>query len=108
MTPLSLTRLSLVGALFVSTSAAMIGMAEARTYTAEEFVNRDRCYEAVRMPAIVEYNTRGIHVSDATRSWVGNPQVDGSLVISDYDDPVYIQTRRIVDDQHVTLVPTAC
>ncbi|MBV6658996.1 MAG: hypothetical protein KI785_14630 [Devosiaceae bacterium] len=108
MTSLPINRLLVAGLVVAGTSVASLGVAEARTFTTEEVINRDRCYEAVLMPAIVEHNTRGIHVSSASRTWVGNPQVAGSHVIHQCNDPVFIQTRRIVDDQHITLVRKSC
>ena len=82
--------------------------AEAKTYTKRKHINRDKCYRAKRVPALVEYNTRGRLVRGPSRSWRGNAQRHGSLVVDKYHDPVYIQTSRIVEDQHVTLVPTGC
>ncbi|MGD1887991.1 MAG: hypothetical protein ACFB01_12895 [Cohaesibacteraceae bacterium] len=105
---ISLAKTALAGGLVLGTLAATMSVTQARTFTEDEYINRDRCYEARRIPALVEYNTRGHLVSTSSRHWVGNPQVDGSLVVNHYNDPVYIQTRRILEDQHVTLVPVAC
>ncbi|MCB1467133.1 MAG: hypothetical protein KDK08_08310 [Rhizobiaceae bacterium] len=106
--------LSSAAAAAVFSSSLALGLAvstdnaQARTYTKQKYFNRDKCYRAVRVPATVEYDTRGIKVRDASRSWIGNPQRHGAKVIDKYNDPVYIQTQRILEDQHVTLVPTGC
>lgn len=104
----SLTNYALVGSVALGGMVAAVATSEARTFTEDEYINRDRCFVAQRVPALVEYNTRGHHVASASRSWSGNPQVDGSLVVHQHHDAVYIQTRRVLEDQHVTLVPTDC
>jgi hypothetical protein len=80
----------------------------AKTYTKSEYINRDKCYRVKKIPATVEYNTRGIKLRDASRSWSGNLYKHGGKVVDKYHDEVYIQTRRVVEDQHYTLVPTGC
>ncbi|MCB1439377.1 MAG: hypothetical protein KDJ63_06335 [Nitratireductor sp.] len=89
-------------------SLGVVGSASAKTYTKSEYINRDKCYIAKRIPATVQYNTRGVKLRDASRSWVGNAQRHGAKIIDKYHDPVYMQTRTVVEDQHVTLVPSKC
>ncbi len=104
----SIAKTALAGGLVLGTLAATVGITQARTFTEDEYVNRDVCYEAQRIPALVQYNTRGHLVSGPSQSWVGNPQVDGSIVRRAHHDAVYIQTRRVLEDQHVTLVRVPC
>lgn len=82
--------------------------AEAKTYTKHEYQNKDRCYRVKKVPATVEYNTRGILVRESSRSWTGNFHKHGSKVVDKHHDPVYIQTKRVLEEQHTTLVPTSC
>lgn len=104
----TLTRYAVVGTVALGGMSAMIASGEARTFTEDEFINRDRCFVAERIPALVEYNTRGELVQNSSRSWVGNPQVSGSLVVDQHNDAVFLQTRRVLEDQHVTLIPVPC
>ena len=108
----TLTNIALATALAVSgafgTVAMSTGEAEAKTYTKHEYINRDKCYRVKKVPATVEYNTRGIKLQDASRSWVGNLRKHGAKVKDQYNDEVYLQTRRVIEDQHYTLVPTGC
>lgn len=93
---------SVISGIGLSTSAS------AEVYTKREYVNRDVCYRARKIPALVSYNTRGIKLQDASTSWVGNMQRSGARVVQRYYDEVYIQTREVVEDQHVTLIPVSC
>lgn len=81
---------------------------EAKTYTKREHINRDKCYRVKKVPALVEYNTRGIKVRDSSRSWSGNFHKHGGVVRDKYHPDVYIQTRRVVENEHTTLVPVSC
>lgn len=83
-------------------------VASAEVYTRKEQINRDVCYQSRRVPATVAYDTRGIKLKDSSRSWEGNMQRNGGLVRDRYNDEVYIQTRRVVENQHMTLVPVPC
>ncbi len=107
-----LFRVLLAGSMAVSSLAVVLGVSvgsvEARTFQADKYFNRDKCYKARRVPAIVEVNTRGRLLRKSTRSWIGNAQRHGAKVVNKYHDPVFITTNRIVEDQHVTLVPTKC
>jgi hypothetical protein len=87
---------------------ASVDSANAEVYTRKERINRDVCYQSRRVPATVAYNTRGIKLRDASRSWEGNMQRHGAQVRDRYNDEVYIQTREIIEDQHMTLVPVPC
>ena len=84
----------------VGTTAAV-----AETYTVRE--NQSRyvaCYNRVYVPATVEINTRGELVRESSEAWetsagnwnrVRNPSV-------------YIQTRRVLEEDHYTLVRKSC
>lgn len=82
--------------------------AEAKVTQKWEYTNKDKCFKSVRVPATVEYNTKGKLKHAASRVWTGNPQKAGSIVRDKYNDAVYFQTRKVIEDQHVTLVPTKC
>ena len=87
---------------------ATVNSANAEVYTRKEQINRDVCYQSRRVPATVAYDTRGIRLKDASRSWEGNMQRDGGFVRDRYNDEVFIQTRKVVENQHMTLVPVPC
>ncbi|THV09805.1 hypothetical protein [Rhizobium rhizophilum] len=87
---------------------ASVGVASAEVFTRKENINRDVCYQSRRVPATVAYNTRGIKLKDAARSWDGNMQRHGARVTNRYHDEVYVQTREVIEDQHMTLVPVPC
>lgn len=105
-------RIAVAAAMIISSFAAapvvFSSNAEAKTYTKREHINRDKCYRVEKVPALVEYNTRGIKVRDASRSWKGNLHSHGSVVRDKYHAEVYIQTRRVVEREHTTLVPVSC
>jgi len=88
--------------------ALTTGEVEAKTITKWEYINRDKCYKAKRVPATVQYNTKGKLKKAASRVWVGNAQKHGAKVVDKYNDAVYFQTRTVIEDQHITLVPTKC
>lgn len=100
---LALATVTIGGSMLASTEAA-----HAEVYTRKERINRDVCYQARRVPATVAYNTRGIKLRDASRSWDGNMQRHGANVTNRYNDEVYVQTREVIEDQHMTLVPVPC
>lgn len=98
-----------IAAVIVSTSVGgYVSPASAEIYERRAYINRDNCFRARRVPARIEYNTRGQLLRPASRSWEGNMQADGARIVNRYNDEVYIQTSRVVEDQHVTLVPVPC
>lgn len=110
---IKLTCMSLLSAMAFSVAVAVpvlssTDTASAETYTTREHINRDKCYRVKKVPALVEYNTRGIKVRDSSRSWTGNFGRNGGVVRDKYNPDVYIQTRRVLENEHTTLVPTAC
>jgi len=88
--------------------SAVPGVATAETYSARKYVNRDVCYRARKVPGTYVYDTRGIPVTGESRSWSGNMQSNGAKIRNRWNAPVFIQTERMVEDQHVTLVPVPC
>jgi len=87
---------------------SLAGDAEAKKTTKWEYINKDKCYIAKKVPATVEYNTKGKLKHKASRVWVGNAQKHGAKVIDKHNDAVYFTTRTVIEDQHVTLVATKC
>ena len=81
---------------------------QAKTFTKHEHIDRDKCYRVKKVPATVEYNTMGELLREASTSWKGNLHKHGAQVRHKHNDAVYIQTRRIIEDQHTTLVPVSC
>lgn len=94
-------------------TAAVIGLgviatsADARTYTEEVTPNRDKCYLVQYVPALYKVNTRGKKVKGQSTSWHGD-YVDGGVIIKRRNPAVYIQTRRLIEPDHYTLVPKGC
>ncbi|MEM6616582.1 MAG: hypothetical protein AAGA88_10550 [Pseudomonadota bacterium] len=82
--------------------------AEAKVTRVWEHTNKDKCYRVKKVPATVEYDTRGKLKHPAKRVWVGDSSKHGSKVIDRHVDAVYFQTRRVIEEQHTTLVPTSC
>jgi len=95
-----LVALGVVGAV-----CTLADTASARRYNVDEAVSRYiACYTKVYVPAVVQVNTRGKLVRPATRSW----EISGDRWDYVRDAAVYIQTRRIVEPDHYTLVSSAC
>ena len=105
---LSLTAAIAMTATACGTVLVFTGEAEAKKTLKWEYTNSDKCYKSVRVPATVEYNTKGKLKSAASRSWVGNPQNVGSIIRDKHNDAVYFQTRTVIEEQHITLVPVSC
>lgn len=108
MNSVKITRVIAAAAIAVSSLGFTATVATAKTYTKKEWQNRDVCYRVKKVPATVEYDTRGKLLREASRSWEGNMYKKGAKVVKKHHDPVYITTSRIVEDQHYTLVPTGC
>ncbi|PLW78738.1 hypothetical protein [Cohaesibacter celericrescens] len=111
MTYFTFPKLSLAVAVAVTSFAAgsVVSMdAEARTFSGDRYVNRDKCYKVKKIPQLVEYDTKGIFVRGSSRSWSGNMRRGGAVVRNKYNDPVYIRTARVLEDQHYTLIPKKC
>ena len=107
----TIPKLSLAVAIAATTFAAgsLVSMdAEARTFTGDRYVNRDKCYKVKKIPQLVEYDTKGIFVRGSSRSWSGNMRKGGATVTNRYNDPVYVRTTRVLEDQHYTLIPKSC
>ena len=104
----NLAVIALTTAVVASTTLASTGAAQAEVIMRKETINRDVCYQSRRVPATVAYDTRGIPLRAASRSWRGDMQRDGARITDSYNDEVFVQTRRVVENQHVTLVPVPC
>lgn len=93
---------------FLTSPAIISSDAEAKTTQAWEYQKKDKCYRVKKVPATVEYNTKGKLKHPAKRVWVGDSSRNGSKVIDKHVDAVYFQTKRVIEEQHTTLVPTGC
>jgi hypothetical protein len=79
--------------------------AQAETYTIEQ--SQSRCiaaYKQVYVPARVLVNTKGILVKAPSRAW----NIGGDKWELVQNPAVYIQTTRVLDNAHYTLVPDSC
>lgn len=86
---------------------AFASTADARTYREEVTPNNDKCYVVKYIPALYQVNTRGKKVSGESKSWVGEI-ADGAVVIKRRNPAVYIQTRKLLESDHYTLIPQGC
>jgi hypothetical protein len=81
------------------------GAASAETYVVKQSVSRYlTCYDRVYVPATVAVNTRGKKVRGEARGW----EIAGDRWDYVRSPAVYIQTRRIVEQDHYTLVARGC
>jgi hypothetical protein len=79
--------------------------AEAGTYIIEQSQSRYiSCYKRVYVPAKIEVNTRGVLVRAPSKAW----EVGGDTWAYVRNPPVYIQTTRVVEGDHYTLVSGDC
>ncbi len=94
-------------------TAAVVGFgivasaANARTYTEEVTPNRDKCYLVQYVPALYQVNTRGKKVKGESTSWHGD-YADGAVIIKRRNPAVYLQTRKLLEADHYSLVPQSC
>ncbi|HDZ73332.1 MAG TPA: hypothetical protein ENH55_11290 [Aurantimonas coralicida] len=90
----------------VSTLALSVA-ADAKTFTRKVVENNDKCYLVEYIPSTYIFNTKGKKVSGESRSWVGNI-ADGAVIIKRRNPAVYIQTRKLLEQDHYTLVAQGC
>jgi hypothetical protein len=89
-----------VTAIVCATTAAQAG-----TYIVEQSQSRYiSCYKRVYVPAKIEVNTRGILVRPPSKEW----EVGGDTWAYVRNPPVFIQTERVVEPDHFTLVSGGC
>lgn len=77
---------------------------EAKVTQKWELSNKDICYKKKTVPATVEYNTQGKLKHAASRVWVEK----NGKVVDKHVDAVYFTTKRVLEEQHTTLVKTKC
>jgi hypothetical protein len=86
-------------------ASVVASSATARTYLVDETQSRFiACYHREYVPAVVRVNTRGKLVQAAYNSW----DVNGDQWNYVRNPGVYIQTRRIVEPDHYTLIGNDC
>jgi hypothetical protein len=92
----------------LSVAAAAVTMASpvsARTFVVESSPSRYiACYDREYVPARVLVNTRGRLVKRASRGW----EIAGERWDYVRYPGTYIQTRRVVEPDHYTLVSRGC
>ena len=94
-----------LGVLALASMAA--GSADARHYKVETSVSRFiGCYTRVYVPAVVAVNTRGRLVRPGGRHWSIDVADDNWDLLR--DAPVYMQSVKVVDPDHYTLISKNC
>jgi hypothetical protein len=79
--------------------------AHAGTYIIEQSQSRYiACYKKVYVPAKLLVNTRGVLVRQESKVW----EAGGDTWAYVRNPPVYIETTRVVEPDHYTLVSDAC
>ena len=94
----------------VACGIAAVGMIGASAANAEKYVVRESvsryiaCYDRVYVPAAVAVNTRGKLVRSEGRGW----EIGGDRWDYVRSPAVYIETRRLIEADHYTLVKRPC
>jgi len=104
---MNIVKLVTATALSLSLAAPMVAFsssANAKITQKWEHTSSDVCYTKKRVPATVQYNTKGKLKHAATRKWIEK----GNKVIDKGVDAVYFTTRTVIEEQHTTLVKTKC
>lgn len=81
--------------------------ADAKTFKKHVVEDHDKCFLVEYVPSTYLYNTKGKKVSGPSKSWIGDI-VDGGVVIKRRNPAVYIQTRKLLEQDHYTLIPQGC
>jgi len=90
---------------FLTATVFAATAANAGTYITEQSQSRYiACYKRVYVPAKIEVNTRGILVRAPSKAW----EVGGDTWAYVRNPPVYIETTRVVEGDHYTLVSDGC
>jgi len=79
----------------------------AASYTIETYPSRDKCFAVKHIPATVQVNTMGTLVQGESNAVVGS-YAPGGTVIFRKNPAVYIETRKVLEQDHISLVPTSC
>lgn len=83
------------------------GDALAREIKREVTPDRDQCWIVQYVPRLEAVNTKGVLVKPEKLAWSG-AFVAGSTVRQVKTPAVYYQKSRVIEEEHYTLVPTAC
>ncbi|HEX2019288.1 MAG TPA: hypothetical protein VGO17_10160 [Aurantimonas sp.] len=78
--------------------------AQARTFKKDVDERGSKCYLVEYVPSLYQYNTRGKLVTGESRTWVGDI-TEGAIISKRRNPSVYIQTKKLVEKDHYTLVP---
>lgn len=87
--------------------ALTAGDALARESKRDVIPNRDQCWVVQYVPRLEQVNTKGVLVAPERRVWSGDV-VAGKTVRQVQVPAVYYQTTKVLEEEHYTLVPTAC
>ena len=97
----------LIGLTTVATVVAFSVSADAKMYTKYVTENNEKSYCVQYVPSTYVYNTRGKRVAGESQSWVGTI-ADGETIVKRRNPAVYKTTRRLVEQDHYTLVDGHC
>ena len=78
----------------------------AKTYTVTGYPNRDTCYIVEHVPATYKVDTMGIKVKGEGSGW--NTIAPGKVAKFSTTPAVYIQTKKMIETDHYSLIPTGC
>lgn len=85
-------------------AVSFAGTADAKWYKKEVDERGAKCYLVEYVPSTYKYNTRGKLVQHGGTSWEGDI-VDGNKIYHRRNPAVYITTKKLVEQDHYTLVP---
>ena len=80
--------------------------ASAATYTVTGYPNRDKCYYVEHVPATYKVNTKGVLVQGESAGW--SAIAPGTKAVHSTSPAVYIQTKKMIEADHYSLVPADC
>jgi hypothetical protein len=90
---------------FAAASVLAASSASAGTYVVEESQSRYiSCYKKVYVPAKILVNTKGVLVKAGNKAW----EVGGDTWAYVRNPPVYIETKKVIEADHYTLVSGDC
>ncbi|MEF2552864.1 hypothetical protein VQ042_16095 [Aurantimonas sp. A2-1-M11] len=94
----------------ISAVAAVLAFsvkADDKTYKRHISESNEKAYCVEYVPSTYLYNTRGKKVVGESRSWVGE-FADGATIVKRRNPAVYKTTRKLVEQDHYTLVEGPC
>ena len=87
--------------------AAAVPQVSAATYTVNGSTIKRTCYQNVYVPATIEVKTNGTLVHKSAPITIGNHR-PGTVIEYTSSPGVYMETRKVLEAEHISLVPVAC